>query len=437
MTQNVSKLQPALETTLWEHTSAPGPKLERLQGDNKADIAIIGAGVAGLSTALHLAQAGSSVAVIEAREPGSEATGKSGGLIAPDFISHNPDQIENKLGEEWGGRLIKLVGTAASQCFDLISAYDISCDAKKDGFWTPAHNAASAGELRKRAREWQNRGYKVEYFEKERTTWSLGSPRYCGAMRFAEGGSLNPLAFSRGLADAAMRQGATLYSRSPVTKLERRGDRWRVITDNGYLDAKRVVLSANGGNSALHPAMRRTVLPLHVFEFATTTFSDENRALVLHEGGAFTDKQPYMFSARYDSAGRLIAAFPDILVSRNKSRLFKEARRRLHRHFPTVRGPSVEYLWRGTAWLNPSLLPKIYDLQDGVLAIQACNGRGLANNVVLGKEVAAFMTNGSEKSLSVKLERPHPIRGHRMVRHVPSFLMTLAYLRNKSLKRGV
>ena len=433
MTKNVSNLHPALETTLWDRTSAPGPKLERLHGDEKADIAIIGAGVAGLSTALHLAEAGCSVTVIEAREPGSEATGKSGGLIAPDFISHNPDQIESKFGEEWGGRLIKLVGTAASQCFDLISTHNISCDAKQDGFWTPAHNADFAGKLRKRTREWQNRGYNVEFFEKERTVRSLGSPRYCGAMRFAEGGSLNPLAFSRGLADAALRQGATLYSHSPVTKLERCGDRWRVITDNGYLDAKQVVLSANGGNSALHPAMRRTVLPLHVFEYATTTFTDETRALVLREGGSFTDKQPYMFSARYDGAGRLIAAFPDILVSRNESRLSSEACRRLHRHFPMVREPSIDYLWRGTAWLNPSLLPKVYDLQDGVLAIQACNGRGLANNVVLGKEVAAFMTNGSAKSLSVKLEQPHPIRGYKMVRYLPSFLMTLAYLRNKSL----
>ena len=408
-----------------------------MQGDKKADIAIIGAGVAGLSTALHLAETGCSVVVIEAKEPGSEATGKSGGLIAPDFIIHNPDQIESKFGEEWGGRLVKLVGTAAGQCFDLISTHNISCDAKQDGFWTPAHNVDFAGKLRKRAREWQNRGYNVEYFEKERTTRSLGSPRYCGAMRFAEGGSLNPLAFSRGLADAAMRQGATVYARSPVTKLERHGDRWRVITDNGYLDVKRIVLAANGGNSALHPAMRRTVMPLQVFEFATTTLSDENRALVLHEGGSFTDKQSYMFSARYDSAGRLIAAFPDILVSRNESRLFGEACRRLHRHFPAVQDPSVEYLWRGTAWLNPSLLPKVFDLQDGVLAIQACNGRGLANNAVLGKEIAAFMTNGSAKSLSVKLERPHPICGHFVTRYVPSFLMTLAYLRNKSLKISV
>jgi len=182
--------------------------------------------------------------------------------------------------------------------------------------------------------------------------------------------------------------------------------------------------------------MRRTVLPLHVFEFATTAFSDENRALVLHEGGAFTDKQPYMFSARYDGAGRLIAAFPDILVSRNESQLFKEACRRLHRHFPTVGEPSVEFLWHGTAWINPSLLPKVYDLQDGVLAIQADNGRGLANNTVLGKEVAAFMTNGGAKSLSVKLEPPHQIRGHRMLQYLPSFLITLAYLRNKYLKMG-
>ncbi len=433
MTQNVSDQHPTLDTTLWEHTSAPGPKLERLHGDNEADIAIVGAGVAGLSTALHLAETGCSVAVIEAKEPGSGATGKSGGLIAPDFINHDPDEIERNFGKEWGGRLIKLVGSAAGQCFDLISALSISCDAKRDGFWTPAHNLNLAGKLRKRARQWQNRGYTVEYFEKERTAWSLGSPRYCGAMRFADGGSLNPLAFSRGLADAAMRQGAALYSRSPVTNLERRGDRWRVITDNGYVDAKRVVLSANGGNSALHPAMRRTALPFQVYEYATTRFTDEDRALVLHEGGAFTDKHPYMFTARYDATGRLIAAFPDILVNRNKGRLFKEASRRLHRHFPAVRNPSIEYLWRGTAWLNLSLLPKVYDLQDGVLAIQACNGRGLANNIVLGKEVAAFMTTGNAESLSVKMEQAKPIRGYCIAKYLPSFLQTLAYLRYRSL----
>ena len=141
-----------------------------------------------------------------------------------------------------------------------------------------------------------------------------------------------------------------------------------------------------------------------------------------------------MFSARYDDAGRLIAAFPDILMSRNESQLFEEACRRLHRHFPVLNEPTVEFLWQGTAWINPSLLPKVYDLQDGAFAIQACNGRGLANNVILGKEVAALLTNGGADSLSVKLEEPQQIRGHGMLQYLPGFLMTLAYLRNKTLK---
>ena len=100
MTKTVSSQNRSLEATLWERTSAPGPKLDRLDGHNKADIAVIGAGVAGLSTALHLAQKGCSVAVIEAGEPGCEATGRSGGLIAPDFVRHSPNEIESKLGKE-------------------------------------------------------------------------------------------------------------------------------------------------------------------------------------------------------------------------------------------------------------------------------------------------------------------------------------------------
>jgi glycine/D-amino acid oxidase-like deaminating enzyme len=419
------------KNSLWEATSAPSCKLNSLEGEHKADVVVIGAGISGLSTALHLAQAGCCVAVIEAGEPGSGATGKSGGLIAPDFINHSPAEIKQVLGHAAGERLCKMVGSSARQCFDLIESHNISCDAKRDGFWVPGHDNAVLTSLRNRAEEWQNAGFDVQSISADETAHSLGASRYCGAIRFSDGGSLNPLAFSRGLAEAAIRQGATIYSNSRVNKLVRRPDGWRVITPSGQLDAKRVVLAANGGNAALHVRMKRTVLPLSVFEFATAPLSAAQRASILPEGGAFTDKQPYLFTGRYDSEARLISAFPDFSINRRQKCLYGEAKRRLVQYFPVLETVSIDYLWHGTAWINPSLLPKIYGLEEGVFAIQACNGRGLAINAVLGKEMASALIHENESLLSVKPEPPISIRAHRIAQMAPSILMAKAYLKDR------
>ncbi|PCI54348.1 MAG: hypothetical protein COB36_10165 [Alphaproteobacteria bacterium] len=416
-------------TTLWEATSAPGPELNALEGNFKADVAVIGAGIAGLSTALHLAEAGCSVIVIEAEAPGSGATGASGGLLAPDFIKHSPDDIENMLGQDWGKRLIRMVGTSTRQCFDLIEKHKISCDARQDGFWCPAHDMAVASRLKTRATEWRDRGYDVDFISSEKTQSELGSPHYCGSIYFSEGGAINPLAFSRGLAEAVIKQGADIYVNSPVLNLEQHLGGWRVSTENGVVDAKRVVLAANGGNAALHPAMRKTVLPLSVFEYATRPLSAADRARVLPNGGSFTDKQSYMFTARYDGEGRVIAALPDFFVKRSTSTIIKEASQRLLRHFPEMEDVSIEYLWKGTCMLNASLLPKIYDLNDGAYAIQACNGRGLANNVVLGKELAASLIHQDMNLLSVKAEAPRKVNGYFLAKYIPSMMMAFAYVR--------
>ncbi|PCI46468.1 MAG: hypothetical protein COB49_08335 [Alphaproteobacteria bacterium] len=426
----------SFRTTLWESTSAPGPKLGILEGECKTDVAVIGAGVAGLSTALHLAEAGCSVAVIEAGEPGCGATGKSGGLLAPDFVRHNPGEVEHILGSEWGERLVRMVGSSTGQCFELIEKHRISCDARQEGFWSPAHNNVVAGRLRIRAKEWKDRGYDVAYIPSDETRRDLGSTRYCGAIYFAEGGTINPLAFSRGLAEAVIREGAAIYANSPVRRLAKHGDGWRIITENGHMDAKRVVLAANGGNAALHPAMGQTILPLNVFEYATSPLSAAARVLVLPKGGSFTDKQPYIFTARYDCDGRLIAAMPDFFIPRSKKRLIREASQRLLRHFPVLEHVSIDYMWQGTAWLNASLLPRVYDLNDGAFAIQACNGRGLANNVALGKEMAAALIQRDITLFSVKVGQPERIKGYLLAQYLPSFLMALAYLRQRSLVFG-
>jgi len=416
---------------LWEETTLPGTTFDPLTGAQKADVAIVGAGVAGLSTALHLAEAGVSVAVLEANLVGSGATGKSGGLLAPDMIRHTPSQLEQLLGRERGSRVIRLIGSSAAQCFELIDKHALACESERNAFWVPAHDDASASALENRAQEWRERGFNVSYSRADETAWALGTNRYRSAIRYGDGGTLNPLAFSRGLARAARGFGANIFEYSPVLTLNRCAAGWRLETRQGVLEADRVVLAANGGNAKLHPMLDRTVLPLDVIEYASAPLSPELQSEILRDRVAFTDKQAYIFTARYDAAGRLIAAFPDFMIKRSNSALVAEAADRLAFYFPALRNISIEYMWQGRAWINPDLLPKIYKLGDGAFAIQACNGRGLTTNTVLGKEMAAALYYNDPALLSIIPQTPSPIRFYRTAQHFPSLLMLSAFIRNR------
>lgn len=413
---------------VWATTSAPGPDLGVLTASVEADVLVVGGGIAGMTTALHLAEAGVDTVLLEAGEPGDRSTGWSGGIVAPDYIRHTPETIRQTLGAASGERMTRMIGGSARAVFDLIARHGIDCDARQDGFYTPAHTDALVEQQRGYAAQWWSRGYDVTFVEGEETRRLFGVERYRGALRFAEGGGVNPLGYVRGIARAALRQGARLYAESPVAALEHDGGRWLARTPEGAVSARRVVLAANAGNAALHPALHRTVLPLHVVQFASAPQEAAQRALLMPEGGALTDKVPYLFTARLDGYGRMISAFPKSFLLSGPKAHVREARRRLIRHFPAMSDPQIDFMWEGVACVNTSFLPELYDLGNGAIAIQADNGRGIGVNTQLGIEVAAAIASNSNEILSVTPRRPHPIRFHAAARLLPKLLMTMAYL---------
>lgn len=414
--------------TLWQATAPAGPALSALAGDAEADVLVIGGGIAGLSTALHLAEAGVDVLLVEAGQPGDGATGQSGGLVAPDYIRHTPASIGQTLGRDTGELMTRFIGESAQRCFDLIARHAIDCDARQDGFYAPVHTDRLAIDQRAAAEQWQARGFDVTAIDGAETQARLGTKGYSGALRFGQGGWLNPLAYARGLARAAAAAGARLRVETPVDTLEHVDGRWRACTAGGQIYARRVVLAANGGNARLHPAMRHAAVPLHVVEFATAPLPPELRAQVLPEGGAFTDKSPYVFSARYDSAGRLISAFPQSFLVRGAQAFQNEAKRRLARYFKGSEAVEIESIWEGVAWVNGSLLPEIHDLGHGAIAVQACNGRGISINSAIGVELAQALAADDLGKLSIQPRRPRPFPFYRAAAQLPKAMMTLAYL---------
>lgn len=130
---------PYIAQSLWTNTANPAPDYPPLQGSEECDVAIVGGGFTGLSTALHLAEAGVNVRLLEAETPGWGASGRNGGQVNPG-LKEDPETIIRRFGPQMGQRMIELSGGAGDFVFDLIRRHDIDCDAAQTGWIQPYHD---------------------------------------------------------------------------------------------------------------------------------------------------------------------------------------------------------------------------------------------------------------------------------------------------------
>src|SRR5271169_1426289 len=211
--------------SLWAAVTPPGPDLPELIGPQTADVIVIGGGFTGLSTALHLREAGVDVAVVEAMEPGWGASGRNNGQVIPTLSRPDPEDIVAKHGAV-GERFVGLLRDAASTLFDLARRYGIEAEQEQAGWVQPVHSPGRIKIAERRVRQWSKFGAPVELLSRDQARDMLGSDAWFGGFWNRTGGHINPLALSRGLARAAIERGVRIYARSPVLGLERRNNRW-------------------------------------------------------------------------------------------------------------------------------------------------------------------------------------------------------------------
>jgi glycine/D-amino acid oxidase-like deaminating enzyme len=194
--------------------------------------------------------------------------------------------------------------------------------------------------------------------------------------------------------------------------------------------AKRVILCANGGNARLHPALAKTILPLPVYEVATAPLAPSMRAEILPQGHALTDSSTDVFSIRFDRDGRLITACSAGAVL-GRDALTTQINQRLVATIPDYEATALDYAWKGTAWLNSDLLPRVVTVDEGLFAVQTCNGRGIALSTIVGREVACLATRPDTYQPLVPVQKPRAIPGYALARHLPGLMMLGAALGTK------
>jgi glycine/D-amino acid oxidase-like deaminating enzyme len=375
---------------LWERTAPAAPPTSPLSGDATADLVVIGGGFTGLSTALHAARDGMKVVVLEGAEIGFGGSGRNVGLVNAGMWVM-PDDVPATLGAEHGERLLDLLGEAPRAVFDLVREYGIACEPEPVGTLHCAVGEKGLDEIRRRAAQWQARGADVHLLDADQTADRVGSRAYAGALLDRRAGTIQPLAYVRGLADAALRHGARIHTQSPVLQSERDGARWRVSTARGSVSADWVVVATDAYGTGPWPEIRAEQVHLPYFNFATVPLDEEARRTILPERQGAWDTREILSSFRFDQAGRLVFGSVGALRGTGTSIHRAWARRALARIFPGIRDVAFEAEWYGQIGMTDNSLPRFHRLAPNVIAFSGYNGRGIAPGTVFGRLLAAHV----------------------------------------------
>lgn len=374
---------------LWTHTAEPAPDTPPLRGDARADLVVVGGGFTGLSTALHAAEAGADVVVLETESPGFGASGRNNGQVIPAFVRHNPDDIVALFGEERGERLNAWAAASSLLVFDLIARHDIRCEAAQNGWLQPAHRQSRMAAVRKKQSQWAARGAPARLLDGAETEALTGSPYYRhGGWIHDHGGHIQPLGYSRGLARAAQAAGARIHGRSAVTAIDRADGRWIARTAQGQVTADAVVLATNGYTEAIWPRLRQSIVPFRTFHAATAPMGDNVAASVLPQNHGLSDTRQALWAFRKDQGGRLITTAAPIATWGAAGRIRAATERRLEQTFPQIGKIEIAHIWEGYIAMTTDRLPRLHELAGGVYAGMGYSGRGIAFATAMGQTLA-------------------------------------------------
>ena len=414
--------------SLWAAVTPQGPELPELIGTQQADVIVIGAGFTGLSTALHLREAGVDVAVVEAAEPGWGASGRNNGQVIPTLSRPDPEDIIAKHGAV-GERFVAMLRDSASVLFDVVQKYKIEAEHEQAGWVQPVHSPGRIRIAERRVKQWSKFGAPVELLSKEQVGDMTGSDAWYGGFWNKTGGHVNPLALARGLAHAALGLGARIYARSPAISFERRNDKWIVKTAKGEISGRALVMATNAYSGefskSLVPEIATEVMPVLSWQMSTQPLSDNVRKTIIPGRQAMSDTHGELYFARYDARNRLITGGAVLGPGNKVERIKARVTERLQRLWPQIGDVSFDYVWNGYVGMTADFLPRIHRLGPNAYGWTGCNGRAVALTIPLGRELAKAVQGVPESELALPFTEPVTYIAHGLLRKIAPWMLML------------
>ncbi|MEB2648857.1 FAD-binding oxidoreductase [Pseudomonas canadensis] len=380
--------------SLWSATAPSVVPTPALSESVKVDVAIVGAGYTGLSTALHLAERGVSVCVLEANEPGWGASGRNGGQVNP-TLKYDPEQLVQMYGSARAEPLIATISNSADLVFKLIEKHGIDCAPVRKGWMQVSYSEKGVAGLHVRADQWARRGVPVQRLDAAAVASRMGSDAFAGGWLDGRAGAIQPLAYARGLVGAALAAGARIHGQSAVTGLQRQGSGWQLQTASGaQVTADQVVLATNGYSGNLWPGMAQSILAANSFIVATKPLTGHAAESILPGQETVSTAQRLLLYFRKDSHGRLLMGGRGLFNDPTSPTDFAHLERSLALLFPQLGLLEFEYRWAGRIAITRDFMPHVHEPAPGLTLALGCNGRGIALCTSLGQQLAGRLCDG-------------------------------------------
>jgi gamma-glutamylputrescine oxidase len=410
-------------------TAHPAPERPALAGSVECDVCVVGGGIAGCSTALHLAERGYRVVLLEENRIGWGASGRSGAQAI--FGVAAPQSKLNRLVGAADARAIWDVTVAALDLIpELVNRYAIDCD------WTPGHMLAAIkqrhdAELRAELEELNGQyGYRTaRYMARDEVQSVLATDRYVSALFDSRSGHLHSLNYTLGLAAAAERLGVQIFAGTRALDFN---NTVRVRTANGEVRARHLVLCGNVYLGDTAPALASKIMAVATYIVATEPLEAERAARLIANRAAVSDMNWVLDYFRLSADQRLLFGGRVNYSGLSSFDAPAATRARMLRVFPQLADVRIEFSWGGDVDITLNRAPHFGRLASNVYFLQGFSGHGIALTGIAGKLTAAAVA-GSAEQFDVFARIPHAsFPGGALLRR-PALVLAMLYYRLKDL----
>jgi gamma-glutamylputrescine oxidase len=409
----------------------PSPSYAALEGDIDADVCVIGGGLAGCSAALHLAERGYRVALLEAKRIGWGASGRSGGQAIVGYAS-GQQKLVDRVGLADARKLWDISVESLALLRDRVTRHAIDCDLhwgqlsvgikprQRDALIAEQHDLA------------ERFGYgQMRLLERGEVESLLATKRYCAGLYDAGSGHLHPLNYTLGLAAAAQAAGVRIFEESPVVRVEQT-DPALVVCNLGRVKARFVVLCCNAYVDGLAPKLRARIMPVGTYIVATEPLGEARMAALMRENIGVTDINFVLDYYRRSADHRLLFGGRVSYSGLDARNTTNATRQRMLNVFPQLADVKIEYAWGGYVDITINRAPDFGRLAANVYYLQGFSGHGIALTGIAGKLVADAIAGQAERfDLFAKI--PHGnFPGGRLLR-TPALMLAMLWYRMRDL----
>jgi gamma-glutamylputrescine oxidase len=391
------------------------PERPALEGSVETDVCVVGAGYSGLSTALHLAEKGYRVCVVEGARVGWGASGRNGGQIV-NGLNAGLDKIVGRYGEEVGNFVGGILQEGGKIIRERIEKYDIECDLKEKNLFAAFH-PKQLHELEAKQALWRKYGMDDhEMLDRDGVREHVGSDAYAGGMIDHSGAHMHPLNLCLGEAAAIEKNGGTIYEMSPVTSVDHGTDSPLVRTAEGEIRCKALVLCGNAYLGGVVRPLTPRVMPVSTQIIATEPLGEERANELLPTDLCVEDTRYVLDYFRMSADKRLLFGGGTVYGGSDPSDIVAKLRPNMERIFPQMKGVKIDYAWSGNFALSFSRVPQMGKLGPNTYFAHGYSGHGVTGSHLFGRILAEAVDGDLSRFSVFEKIRWFPFPGGRMFR---------------------